>query len=117
MPRDSKKAGTGSQRWQRSIAVTVLCILAFGGFGSASASAQLPSGCEQYDICIGPAQDADVAGDVGPAGGGAGVRDEGNLPFTGYPLTGLVMLLMILLITGLIIRGFVGLRSSAAPRH
>ena len=92
--------------------------LAFAG----PASAQMPSGCVEYDDDC----------DQGPGGGGgnnpfgdgdgSGDRDgsgdaDGKLPFTGYPLTGLILLLLILLAVGLAIRSGTALRDKFAHRQ
>lgn len=86
-----------------------------------NASAQgFPSICEQYpdrDVCAGPGAGEGVDDDVGPASdgdedlNGAGSGDsDGNLPFTGYPLTVLILLLLALLATGLLIRAYLATR-------
>jgi len=83
---------------------------------SSQASAQLPAACEQYpdlDICIDPTVDDGENDDVGPGAGndanGTGDGDD-TLPFTGYPLTSLILLLLALLITGLTVRAYIGVR-------
>ncbi len=111
-----------------ALVVSCLC-LAWAG----SANAQLPSGCVEYDDpCIGPIDEVDEDGDFGPgfgggnnpghfgdgdglAHGGSGDAD-GNLPFTGYPLTGLILLLLVLLLAGLAIRSVVAAREKLAAR-
>jgi hypothetical protein len=91
---------------------------------SAPAQAQgLPPICEDYpdlEICEDDDDDGgqdDDDDDVGPGGtgsGGAGGDGDGDgngsLPFTGYPLTGLILLLLILLAAGLALRAGGALR-------
>lgn len=102
--------------------VSVMIGLAFAG----PASAQLPAGCSEYDgdICNEPIDDGDEDGDIAPSGGDGGNGDgngsgdaDGNLPFTGYPLTGLILLLLALLAVGLVIRSGTALRDKFAHRH
>lgn len=51
------------------------------------------------------------AGGGGPsAGGGGGDASKGSLPFTGYPLSPLLLLLLLLLIGGLSIRAYLAAR-------
>ncbi|MGH2950967.1 MAG: hypothetical protein ACRDKX_02850 [Solirubrobacterales bacterium] len=126
-------------------------VLALSAVLAASASAQQPAICEQYpqlpecqgngvvvpegpnnpDNQFNPNQGPDgdesipgvpisFPGDGGPsAGPGAGAG--GALPFTGYPLTPLLLLLLILLAAGLLIRGYLAarerwrLRQAGAP--
>ncbi len=101
--------------------VVLFGILGILALGAAPAQAQgLPAICEDYpdlDVCIGPIEDGVIDGDddVGPGGdeGGAGNGSgdgDGALPFTGYPLTGLILLLLILLAAGLTLRGGTALR-------
>lgn len=56
-------------------------------------------------------------GDGGPSAGpdGAAAKDaDGRLPFTGYPLTPLILLLLALLAGGLALRGVVAVRERLA---
>ena len=82
------------------------------------ASAQLPAGCEEYEICIGPTDEGDLDGGEDPIGfpgadgdGNGSGDSDGSLPFTGYPLTGLILMLLILLVTGLAIRSYIAVRA------
>ncbi len=90
----------------------------------AIASAQdLPPICDEYPelpVCsedgggdIDDPADDDTSGDIddetGAALPGSG-GDGGSLPFTGYPLTPLLLLLLILLATGLAIRAWIAYR-------
>jgi hypothetical protein len=90
---------------------------------ASSASAQLPAICQQYpDLpqCQEPTGPTGPtgAGPTGPTGIGpttdegptAGVTTGGELPFTGYPLTGLILLLLVLLLAGLAIRTYLAVR-------
>ena len=55
---------------------------------------------------------APSGGAAGPVGG-----QGGELPFTGYPLTPLILLLLILLAAGLTLRAYVALRDRLRGRH
>jgi hypothetical protein len=112
----------------RSVALLGLLALASAVIGlvlASPASAQFPSGCVEYDDdpCIGPIDNVDEDGNdgVGPGNGfgdGDGSGDaDGKLPFTGYPLTGLILLLLVLLAVGLTIRSGTALRDKLARRH
>ena len=95
------------------------------------ASAQSPSFCEQYPNdpdCDDDRPDGnddknpDGDSDVGPAGGplggdSLGGGGGGELPFTGYPLSPLLILLLMLLAAGLILRGYVAVRDRLAVRN
>jgi hypothetical protein len=91
-----------------------------------SASAQ-SAFCQQYP------DDPACLGDVGPGGGngafdpgvgfgpGVGAGDgsgdgAGNLPFTGYPITPLLLLLLILLLIGLALRTYLAVRDRLRKR-
>jgi hypothetical protein len=121
----------------RALALFGLMTLALSFLGLAfanSASAQFPSGCFEYeDPCIGGTDEAGENGGAGPGGGGghngfgpggdgdgnggSGTGDaDGKLPFTGYPLTSLILLLLVLLASGLVIRGGTALREKFAHR-
>lgn len=101
-----------------ALAAGFACFFAFGLSQASTASAQLPI-CQQYpddDICIGPTDEAEDAGDQGPGAGGQngdnnGSGDaDGSLPFTGYPLSALVLLLVALLAAGLGVRAYIAVR-------
>jgi hypothetical protein len=84
---------------------------------AAAASAQQPAICEQYPqlpICVGPGGGDGEDDDAVPGGlgaGGASAGDAGgNLPFTGFPITDLILLLVALLLAGLGIRAAQTLR-------
>lgn len=126
---------------QLTIAVATFA-LAFAGVTAvlalnASSASAGPSVCEQYpDLpqCGGaPGGGGDPAGggdgdsgDEGPAAGGgdsAGVQGPsadlsggrgGDLPFTGYPMTALILLLVVLLLAGLGIRSYLAVRDRVA---
>jgi hypothetical protein len=51
-------------------------------------------------------------GAAGPSGGAGG-----SLPFTGYPLTPLILLLLLLLAGGLLIRSYLAVRDRVRGRH
>lgn len=107
----------------QTILLGLLMTVAFALFAASPANAQDP--CEQYpnsEDCqggIGPEpgggdDDGNLPGgeDTGAGTGNLGDGD-GALPFTGYPLTPLVMLLMILLGLGLMARAYVFARERA----
>lgn len=88
------------------------------------ATAQQPPGSDQYQPGPPPGPSPDDTGGGpdgtggGPAAGGgpsATVAESGgaNLPFTGYPLTPLVLLLLAVLVTGLALR----VAAKARERH
>jgi hypothetical protein len=98
---------------------------AFALVSANDASAQLPSACDEYDdpTCIGPVDEVDPddgtgnnddGGDQGPSGIAGSGDGDGSLPFTGYPLTGLILLLLVLLAAGLAIRGGIAMRERLA---
>src|SRR4051794_28215628 len=102
-------------------------------FGSVQAVAQTKGSCDQYrPSCSGGngdngqqnggnngagtenagGQGGSQATDLYPAvnpstGGGSGDASGGNLPFTGYPLTGLVGIMLLLLGAGIAARGVI----------
>ena len=57
-----------------------------------------------------------LPGAGGPAAG-TGAGADGELPFTGYPLTPLVLLLLVLLLAGLAVRGYIAARERRRLRH
>lgn len=104
--------------------VSLGCILALA-LALLAAPANAQGICDQYPNSPGCGQ--------GPGGGGGnndpdndGDGDEdlvpsanlgdgdGNLPFTGYPVTPLVLLLVALLVTGVVARGYVAVRERQA---
>lgn len=100
---------------------------------ASDANAQLPAICEQYpnlpqcDQGPGGGGGGNQPGDdgTGPAGvqsPSAASSGGGELPFTGYPITPLLLLLLALLLTGLALRAYLAIRDrhtrpqrSAAP--
>lgn len=67
-----------------------------------------------------PRCDEGVPGGRGPDSGGAGPSGDasnGELPFTGYPLTPLLLLLVILLAAGLTIRSYLAARDGLRSGH
>ena len=101
----------------------VIALIGVIAFQAAPASAQSqPPICEDYpdlDVCNEPGggggdnPDGDDGAGPGVGSGGSGDGD-GSLPFTGYPLTGLILLLLALLALGLAIRGAVAIRERLA---
>lgn len=101
------------------LALAMACAVALGLSLAPPAGAQTPAICDQYPnlpICSGgggggnDSDDTDDA-DAGTAGaaGTAGTAG-GSLPFTGYPLTGLMLLLVGLLAAGAATRGYLAIR-------
>ncbi|MGH2954141.1 MAG: hypothetical protein ACRDK9_08995 [Solirubrobacterales bacterium] len=121
--------------------------LALGAALADSAAAQQPAICDQYPqlpqcggsegaggggggdegnpLDQGQSPASDEGAGAGPgafpgAGGptaGAGGGTGGELPFTGYPLTPLLLILLILLAAGLMIRTYLGARDRWRLRH
>lgn len=107
-------------------AAAALFAALFAGVASPSlAHAQgQPAICDDYPdlpVCDdvddddddGDDDDQDRDGDEGPnaGGGGSGSGDgDGSLPFTGYPITDLLLLLAVLLAAGLTIRAYLAVR-------
>jgi hypothetical protein len=110
----------------------VAVALALGTLGLAaiftsSASAGTAPICAQYpDLpqCSGNGggggggdQSSDALGALGGDNQATAGTSEGSLPFTGYPLTALLLLFVILLAAGLAIRAYVALRDRVAGEH
>jgi hypothetical protein len=104
------------------IAALIVAALAFAvTFSLASAppaSAQgLPSICDEYPnlpICEEPTG----GGNNNPPGAGPTAEQgvsTGELPFTGYPLTPLLLLLLLLLLLGMALRAYVEIRDRIRP--
>jgi hypothetical protein len=105
----------------------MLTSLGFALIASQPAAAQLPPICEEYpDLpqCELPDEeeppgDNDGNGNNGD-NGGTGDTD-GNLPFTGYPMTPLLMLVIVLFATAIAIRGYTAIRkrlsTERGPNH
>ncbi len=118
-----------------AIALAVIGALALAGMLlAASASSPLAAkahaqaaACPQYNPnCGGHKPPGGPGGNQGnqgggalPSGGAAGPvgGQGGELPFTGYPLTPLILLLLILLAAGLGLRAYVALRDRLSDRH
>lgn len=107
-----------------AVAVTGMLVMA------PAAVAQEPAVCEQYpdlpqcvddtdeDTDTDENRDEDQASPV-PGGGGPSASDSGgggNLPFTGYPVNSLVLLLLGLLAAGAALRGYLAIRERLASR-
>ncbi len=88
---------------------------------------QIPGPSDQDDEDRGPIESAGGPspgdGGGGPlAGAGGPVADvgddaRGELPFTGYPLTPLILLFLVLLAAGLAIRAYIAARERWRARH
>ncbi|GEM_PF-3077918 len=115
-----------------AIALAVIGALALAGMLLAvSASSPLAAkahaqaaACPQYNPNCGgghkpPGGQGNQGGGALPSGGAAGPvgGQGGELPFTGYPLTPLILLLLILLAAGLGLRAYVALRDRLSDRH
>lgn len=83
------------------------------GGGGGGDSDLLPDGGE----CENPPCDGGPGDGSGPsAGSGAGDDGGGNLPFTGYPLSTLILILALLLIAGLAVRSYIAVRDRFRAR-
>ena len=100
---------------------SLIATLALGALVAQSASAQGPGSefCDEYPSApgceTGPTGQTGTTdpGGVPEAAGptaGIGAPGGGELPFTGYPLTALILLLLILLLLGLAIRAYLAVR-------
>lgn len=112
------------------LGVAALGVVAAGMLAAEPASAQLPAICDQYpqnpncDGDIGPTGGSDVStppGSIGPTGtlgatAGVGEGAGAELPFTGYPLSALILLLLLLLLIGLAIRAYLAIRDRIQAR-
>ena len=122
----------GTHKGGRNISVlgilSALLVACFVLIPASSALAQgndLPAICDEYPNlpeCVvdpdPPEPDPDPNGNPSANNfGGDGDRagnGDGNLPFTGYPLTGLILLLVILIATGIAIRAGIAARDHLA---
>lgn len=92
-----------------------MLLLAPGDAVVEKASAQ--AACDQYDNCP-PTNPPTNPPDNQPNGGaGPGGGEGGELPFTGYPVTPLILLLLLLLATGAALRTYVAVRDRMQARH
>lgn len=109
------------------VVIVAAFVVALAGFMAISAivadqaNAGVPAICDQYpDLpeCQEPVPGPGPSPGPGPDGGptaDAGVT--GELPFTGYPLTPLILLLLALLLAGLAIRTYLAVRDRLADDH
>ena len=140
-----RSGGVAGARAAIALMLAALAVaLVVGGAFASGASAQVPAICDQYPELpqCSPADndpdgddpDGTDDGDTGvpagtddaggpssaiPGGGGgptAGAGATGELPFTGYPLTPLLLLLLALLLAGLLLRAYLALRDRFATR-
>lgn len=109
-----------------ALAIAFFAALAVSSAGTPIASAGQPPICDEYPDLPQCAEDEpgdddrEPREDAGPGGGGgagpagptgdAGDGD-GELPFTGYPLTSLLLLLLALLAAGLAVRSYLAARN------
>lgn len=131
----------GGLRRRRGVVLLAGAVLAFAVVSVPLAAAQAPAGVDQYQPLPpggdeGPISGGGPGGDEGPIGGGdegpAGDGGEegvpggaaapsgevadgggGELPFTGYPLTTLVLIILALLLLGLLFRAISARRRDA----
>jgi hypothetical protein len=107
--------------------LTLAATFAFSAATADPASAQQAPICAEYPglpQCEGPtAGGGDTQGSESGGGanalagsGGATGEADGTLPFTGYPLTPLLLLLLLLLVTGLTIRAYLAIRDRVRAR-
>lgn len=94
-------------------------VVAISMTAPSAASAQgLPSICDEYPnlpVCD-PEPPVPPGGEEGgPTAEDQGV-DKGELPFTGYPMTPLLLLLLLLLLLGVAIRAYLEMRDRVRAR-
>jgi hypothetical protein len=113
-----------------ALLLTLAATFAFSAATADRASAQVPAICDEYPglpQCEqgsggggggGGANPTSGAGQNGIPGGGGATADDtgGTLPFTGYPLTPLLLLLLVLLAAGLTIRAYLAIRDRLRAR-
>ena len=104
-----------------ALALATVCVAML--VAAPSASAQQPAICDRYPNlpqCQGPTGVEGPTDDAGPTDDGvnpgpAGTGDAaGDLPFTGYPMTFLILILLALLLLGLAIRAYLAARDRVA---
>jgi hypothetical protein len=116
----------GLDRRAARFAVALVAMVALASASAvvpATAGAQDPAACQQYPTSdCGDAGPANGGGDTSPGigpGGGAGApsaagtdsgSSHGTLPFTGYPMTPLLLLVLALLAAGLMLRAALAVR-------
>jgi hypothetical protein len=110
-----------------TLLLTLAATFAFSAATADPASAQVPAICDEYPGLPGCQEPAAGGGGDSPGGedgggvnatpGGGPTGDTaGTLPFTGYPLTPLLLLLLLLLVTGLTIRAYLAIRDRVRSR-
>lgn len=105
------------------VLAALLAAAAMAVVATPQAAAQQPAICDQYPNLPQCEDDVDDEGDEGdrdevdevaagggPSAGAFGGGDGGELPFTGYPLNALILLLLALLTLGLATRAYVAVR-------
>jgi len=101
-------------------ALGLLAALAIGAATAEPAAAQQPDICQQYpDLpqCQGEDPGGGAGGQVpGGAAADLGGAGEAQLPFTGYPLTPLLLLALLLLLLGLAILAYQEIRDRLRER-
>jgi hypothetical protein len=119
--------GKNHKKGRFAVRTALVCVGAVVVLGLAAAPAGAQSICQQYPNA------PECDGDVGPGGGNGGNDNlpflnggsnpsgdfgdgNGKLPFTGYPLTPLILLFLILLAAGLATRTYVAVRGRLAAR-
>ena len=91
-------------------------LLLLGPGASVPAAHAQSAACPQYQTCPNPPGGGNV-----PTGGGGETNPSagqgGQLPFTGYPVTPLILLLAALLAAGAMIRAYIAARDRLLARH
>lgn len=96
----------------------LLCAMLLMGPVS-SAEAQLPPICQEYaDLPVCNQGEEDDDGPDGPIGipGPDDTAGGGTLPFTGYPITPIVLVALLLLIAALLLRGAIAVNDRMQAR-
>jgi len=106
--------------------VALSALAALATVHAAPASAQLPAVCQQYpnlpqcdDPIVIEEPEAPPGGATTPGAPGTAptaAAAPGTLPFTGYPITPLLLLLLVLLIAGLTLRAYLAVRDRVGQR-
>ncbi len=99
-----------------ALAAALVAALAFTAATASIASAQGSGSdlCAEYPDLPGCADDPSANPDPAVADGPSATVAGDDLPFTGYPLTALILLLLALLLVGLAIRGYLAVRERTA---
>ena len=99
-----------------ALALALVGAMAISGVVAEQANAGLPAICDQYPNLPECEENVTPPGEQpGDEGGPTAEQGAaGELPFTGYPLTPLILLLLALLLAGLAIRTYLAVRDRLA---